>query len=305
MVFESLFRRDNQAPTKKTKEKRVKVKERKQVPRRNKVMAVDWYYVDGDQRVGPVSENEVFALMDEGKLNSDSYVWKKGFDNWEKIKNVEDFQAQEAPVPAPPVEAAPPVQEEEQEATPEGGFDWNGIPEEEKIFNLKIGLDRGDSNTVYGPYSVAQLRKLAEEKRCSAKTYIFATGMENWSFLGDTPLFHTLFPNESPQIADEDRRVHNRRPFVARLFFHDDAIVYEGVCRDISVGGLQVLMSDFPGNVGDKMSMNVHPENSDYSFVASGTIVRVLDGRQGFSLRFENLNEDAQRAIDSYVRSGE
>ena len=47
--------------------------------------------------------------------------------------------------------------------------------------------------------------------------------------------------------------------------------------------------------------MNVHPENSDFCFTAQGEIVRILDGNQGFSLRFRNLSQEAQSSIDKYI----
>jgi len=64
---------------------------------------------------------------------------------------------------------------------------------------------------------------------------------------------------------------------------------------------MQVLVSNFPGRVGEEISLNVHPDNSDYNFVASGKIVRRLDGDQGFSFRFTGLSEDAKNTIENYV----
>ena len=75
------------------------------------------------------------------------------------------------------------------------------------------------------------------------------------------------------------------------------------LCRDISVGGLQVLVSSFPGNIGDDVTMNVHPDNSDYNFVASGKIVRLLEGGQGFSLRFLDLSPEAEQSIRTYINA--
>ena len=79
--------------------------------------------------------------------------------------------------------------------------------------------------------------------------------------------------------------------------------VFEGICRDVSVGGMQVLIDQFPGKAGEKISINVHPENSDYHFVASGQIVRLLEGNNGFSFRFQQLSDEAKKAIEKYVVS--
>ena len=108
------------------------------------------------------------------------------------------------------------------------------------------------------------------------------------------------FPNAIKEKED-DRRKNKRKPFVARMFYHNDSIVYEGICRDISIGGLQVLVDGFPGKIGDDISLNVHPENTEHSFVAGGKIVRILEGDQGFSLRFMNLSEEARDSIEAYL----
>ena len=97
------------------------------------------------------------------------------------------------------------------------------------------------------------------------------------------PIYDDIFDDKKEDLSGDDRRKKNKRkPFVARMFYHNDSIVYEGICRDISIGGLQVLVDSFPGKIGDDISLNVHPENTDYSFVAGGKIVRILDGNQGF-----------------------
>ena len=66
--------------------------------------------------------------------------------------------------------------------------------------------------------------------------------------------------------------------------------------------GMQVLVSDFPAKQGDRITLNVHPENSQSGFVASGKITRLLNGGQGFSLRFIGLSPEAQKAITSYIQ---
>ena len=58
------------------------------------------------------------------------------------------------------------------------------------------------------------------------------------------------------------------------MFFANNDQLFEGVCRDISIGGMQVLVDHFPAQVGERISLNVHPENSEHHFVADGEIVR-------------------------------
>lgn len=264
-------------------------------------MSQEWYYVDGSERVGPISESALKELFDGGTIDSDSYVWTKGFENWEFLKNVSELshfmesapaQTLDSPESIPSLEAIKPFSQ---------SVNFNEIPSDKKVFTVKVGYDRGGSDTEYGPFSLQQLRQAYAENRINDKTFIFTTGMPTWVLLGDFELFDKISDSLPPQIDDTDRRVTVRKPFIARLLFHDNKDVYEGICRDISVGGLQVLVSEYPCSVGDKVSLNVHPDNSDYHFTAAGVVVRKLDGDTGFSMRFKNLSTEAYQAINNYI----
>jgi len=261
-------------------------------------MAQDWYYVDGSERVGPISQNELEELYESHKINKDSYIWCKGFENWEHLKNVKDFShlLEDSPSQVseiPSLSNTPSIEAQ--------SVNLDQLSSDQKVFTIKVGYDRGGNETEYGPFSLNQLRMAFQEKRINDKTFVFAAGMENWQLLGDFKLFDQISDSLPPKINDADRRVSVRKPFIARMLFHDNNSVFEGICRDISVGGLQVLVSEFPGKVGDSVSLNVHPDNSDYHFTASGTVVRKLDGDAGFSLRFKNLSTVAYQAINQYV----
>lgn len=275
-------------------------------------MSTGWYYVQGSERVGPVEQSDIENLFHEGTLNPESYVWRKGFDNWKNLNEVEDFsslisggssqssmpeETEELSAPEDDVSFIPQMDEGPQNS----GFDVTSIAPHAKVFSIKVGLDRGGSESEFGPFSMEQLKRAYQENRINEKTFIFTPGMETWEFLGDFSRFNEIAGELPPEISESDRRFNIRKPFVARLFFHDNKQVYEGICRDISVGGLQVLVSDFPCEVGEKVSMNVHPDNTDYHFTASGKVVRKLEGDTGFSLRFEDLTQDAHNAIQSYI----
>ncbi len=254
-------------------------------------MSAIWYYVENNDRVGPVTADQLMDYIENGRLNDQSYVWKKGFDNWKRIAEVDELKKEAAPELAiPSVES---IQVEP--------LNWDIISHSERIFMIRIGKDRGGQDAEYGPFSLEMLKKLFDENRINAKTYLYARGMDNWSFLADIPIFESLFAEVPPLIEETERRTGVRKPFVARMFFHDNSQVFEGVCRDISVGGLQILVSGAPVRVGEEIAMNVHPDNSDYHFVARGKVVRILDGDQGFSLRFSGLNDEAKNAINDYI----
>jgi hypothetical protein len=255
-------------------------------------MSEKWYYVLAGERQGPVGFEKVNDLYTDGSLTSEDYVWRKGLENWIKIKDASDFKVQET------------NNEIEVENIPEAISESLNLSEynkDEKIFYIKTGADRGQAETEYGPFSLSLLKKLYEENRINAKTFIFTKGLGNWSVLGEASGFEQVFEQMPPAIEEADKRAFKRKPFIARMFIQNNKNVFEGICRDVSVGGMQVLVDNFPGAVGEKISINVHPENTEHHFVAAGQIVRVLEGGHGFSFRFNNLSPDATNAINSYI----
>ena len=256
-----------------------------------------WYYVLGRERIGPVDKEEIEKLYQFGPLNENSHVWRKGFSSWEKLGKIEDFsflfEAQELP-PEPDL-PEPPKGADERREDP-----WNNLDPNEKIVHIKIGYDRGGEEVEYGPYSVNQLKRAYQEKRINDKSYVFIAGMKNWILLGDSPIFSQL-GSGSANITETDRRNSVRKPVTVNVLFHDNEKIFDGICRDISIGGMQVLVSNFSASIGDSVTLNVHPDNSVHSFATKGKIVRLLDGGQGFSLRFFDLDQNAKKSLLSYI----
>lgn len=54
-------------------------------------MEKQWWYSFGSERKGPVTGEELCALIGNGALSSQHLVWKKGFDNWLPISEVSEF----------------------------------------------------------------------------------------------------------------------------------------------------------------------------------------------------------------------
>ena len=59
-----------------------------------------WYYAQGDQRQGPVSDSELDALIAAGTVNENTLVWKEGMGNWTPLKEARPAGAPGAEVPA-------------------------------------------------------------------------------------------------------------------------------------------------------------------------------------------------------------
>ena len=91
--------------------------------------------------------------------------------------------------------------------------------------------------------------------------------MKDWKILADFPEYQEVFEELPPIIKESEKRVSLRKPFVARLLIQNNKNIFEGICRDISIGGMQVLIDNFQGNAGDRITINVHPENTDYHSV--------------------------------------
>lgn len=253
-----------------------------------------WYYVQKGNRQGPVAIEVIHHLLSQKELGHEDYVWKKGFENWKKIKELEEFhQAPSTPEPAPAVP---------EEVVHGKDFSLNDFSSDERVLYIRTGADRGSVPVDYGPFNLKQLKQLYKENRINAKTFIFVKGSQNWKMLADFDEFQEIFEEVPPKIEESERRFAKRKPFIARLFIQNNKKLFEGICRDISIGGMQILVDDFEGKAGDKININVHPENSNYHFTASGVVVRILEGNSGFSFRFNMLSEEAKRAIDKYIQ---
>lgn len=266
-------------------------------------MADNWYYVQKGNRHGPVDVSVIQKMVTTDELKTEDYVWKKGFENWKKIKDVPELEpapveAAPAPAPSPSLPDAIPAKI----AEPEVQVTLKGLNPEERVIYIRIGNDRGEAASDYGPFSLKQIKQLFKEHRINGKTFIFIKGAKSWKVLGDFEEYQEIFEELPPVIKESDRRTSERKPFIARLFIQNNKAFYEGICRDISIGGMQILVDNFQGTAGDKITINVHPENTEYHFTASGVVVRILEGNSGFSFRFQGLNDEAKRSIERYVQ---
>jgi hypothetical protein len=265
-------------------------------------MADNWYYVQKGNRHGPVAQQVIEAKLSKQELKTEDFVWKKGFENWKKIKEVTELQTVSAPPQVAEFPAAPLALQSEVQARPAQQFNLNDLGDEDRVLFVRIGNDRGGASTDYGPFNIKQLKKLFKENRINGKTFIFISGMRDWKILADFPEYQEIFEELPPVIKESEKRISLRKPFVARLLIQNNKKIFEGICRDISIGGMQVLIDNFNGHSGDRITINVHPENTDYHFTASGVVVRILEGNSGFSFRFQGLSEEATRAIEKYVQ---
>ncbi len=183
---------------------------------------INWYYVQGSERVGPVSEEALRDLFQKETLTLESYIWRKGFANWERLKDISELDFKSAVAPevakvekkerkedrAAEVVKVEVVKEEAiKESSPEVvfNFDWSKVGNHEELFFIKIGLDRKKQpeSQLYGPYSLEELKEALDEKRINNHTYIFAAGMPGWAEIGQTPLDPKNLRLNTTNVLDE------------------------------------------------------------------------------------------------------
>ena len=82
---------------------------------------MDWYYVENDLRMGPISEAEFDNLAEVGRIKPDTLVWQPGMSDWIPLSQLEGPVASaesdgdapaEKPAPSGPSEEYPPPEDE-------------------------------------------------------------------------------------------------------------------------------------------------------------------------------------------------
>lgn len=68
-----------------------------------------WYYMDGGQQKGPISEDELRSLASAGRIRQDDLVWSAGMAEWGPARNLEGITWPLTPPPPPPLQPAQPV----------------------------------------------------------------------------------------------------------------------------------------------------------------------------------------------------
>jgi uncharacterized RDD family membrane protein YckC len=67
-----------------------------------------WFYLEDDQQRGPVVDADLAALRRDGKVNSETLVWREGMADWQPLREVQPGADDQPKRPeAPPPLAAP------------------------------------------------------------------------------------------------------------------------------------------------------------------------------------------------------
>ncbi len=278
-----------------------------------------WYIASGEQWVGPLAASDVYQKVLDQEITLAHFVWKPGQAAWQRICDTKTFQSA---VPALP--AAKPVVKK---ASPAKRVAPPPAPSEEKTWFLFY------NDSQFGPFSNEEISRFISVGKVHKQVYAWKDGMEGWEKLGMVLEFSDAF-NDAPKgpkppaapraggapagakkgpisAVPGDKRQAPRSPMIARLLLANSDSVSVAMCRDVSIGGMQVLTDRIPGAVGARIKMNVSPPKSKGTgggavkfapFVAEGTIVRHLEDGRGFSFRFTKLSDAARRSIETYIQ---
>lgn len=254
-----------------------------------------WYLAVGSGWLGPMSASEVYQKVQSSEITWAHYVWKQGQAEWKRLCDVKAFQSA---VPQTPSKR---LKTEIKEAS-KPAIAAKPTP---RMWYLYY------SDSQYGPFSAEEVARFLAIGKINERVHAWRQGIAQWTRIQDLSEFAQAVSEKrnrgrSGLTGQIEHRQAPRQPMVARIFVASGQDLMTAVCRDISVGGMQVLTDQIPGPVGTRVKLNVSPAAEGGAkmlapFVAEGVIVRWLEDGRGFSFRFEKLAEDARKAIESYV----
>jgi hypothetical protein len=253
--------------------------------------ALKWYTVVNARPVGPLSAKEIVQRIQAHELNFASHVWKEGFNGWTRIYDVIDFK------PLLPGEPASSLIAEIQRST-QASPPPLAPKQKEELRTWYVYLDEAN----YGPISDPEVLSMIKAGRITPSTFMWQKGFKDWQQAKDIEAWAAAASGGSTKpAAPADKRATPRKPFETRILLTDGKEVGWALCRDISVGGMQVLMDQAPGPVGTELKLNVNPQMNVPGFACEGTVVRILEDGRGFSFRFSALTPEARAAIEKYI----
>jgi hypothetical protein len=277
-----------------------------------------WYVAVGQKWIGPMSASDVYEKVASHQLTLAHFAWKKGQAEWKRICDIKTFQSLS---PHQPQKAIQKQFQSEVSAHTAARKAPSAQANVTRVWYLH------QNQSQFGPFSKEEIIQFLKSGKIQSRIHCWRDGMKTWDRLERLPEFRSGVapsslsdaPVKAPVKAQtkgpasnnesrEDQRSSPRRPLVAKILMSDQETVIVGVCRDISIGGLQVLTETVPGDIGAEIKMNISPSSNESGapiepFVAEGVIVRILEDGRGFSFRFKKLADRAKRSIESYIDS--
>ncbi len=137
-----------------------------------------WYLSKNGQALGPLEEDKVIALIEEGDLSPIDLVYQTGATEWVPISEVEIF--------------AQHFQKAEDEAAPQGDG------EREWVILKKVVTDKGKEYKQLGPFAVSQVFKMIDQGEAKFTDFAWKQGMETWVKISEIQDFAMPLPSTPP-----------------------------------------------------------------------------------------------------------
>ncbi|HRK02617.1 MAG TPA: DUF4339 domain-containing protein, partial [Oligoflexia bacterium] len=228
----------------------------------------------GNKAMGPLSAQEVYERIQRGEVGLLHYYWRKGLSDWKRLAEEKEFAVL---VPKKPASSSIKTLRSR----------IGDITKDVELTQTRVNRPYYlyTNNTQYGPFSEDELLRVLKTQKVSRNAYAWTAGWPNWKRLSSIPEFaefvaSTPAPKPTSKASSKsksktksslkkvpasndqtmgvrmgtvagedlsDKRGGPRRPLVARLFLHNNQDVIIAVCRDISIGGMQVLTDRVPG----------------------------------------------------------
>ncbi len=278
-----------------------------------------WYYVEGTERVGPVNPEILREHLANGDLNLESYVWRKGFSNWVKIKEVDELsqwlENHSASGDAEDNRTSQTKYHEREKrnthsqaqsgsgaqffydkdiavvSIPPKSVDLEKISQYDREFYIKIGEDRKQTFEVeFGPYSLSDLTEMYANDRINEKTYILTLDQTKWIPLANHPLAKKMTDKKLLKSS-----LNTNDPVLLTMSF-DDSVSY-GVMKDISIGGGIYLTTDvipLKSKIDGQISWG-HRAPVGVKIL----IVRPIEDHSGYVVRFLTLTQPLRSLVEN------
>lgn len=247
----------------------------------------EWFVAiqsEGTNKVrGPLKAEEVAKLLEAKTLAWVDFIYREKDGNWIRACDHEMFKGllNTAPAVRPVMKTEPKMMVPPPPPAPVKEVQWF--------------LYQNEKQT--GPYSTSDLKQMVALGQVTSSAFVWQEEFSEWVSIANAGL-------QTAQVeTKKDLRSAPRKALEAQVYATNQSALVSGICRDISVGGMQVVTDQVPVQVGSTIRINVAPTANGTlkPFVAEGVVVRILDNQKGFSYRFTGLSEDAKQSIQSYL----
>ncbi len=163
-------------------------------------VSTGWFVAEGGTKLGPLAYDRLESLAREGRIELDTFVWRKGMSEWKPARDVSEMAAllaaRQAATPAPS-DAGPAKSPEAPAASkPEPAKAKPASAESATCWYIAHGGDR------LGPFSEKELPGLQADGKLTPDTLVWRKGMGAWKPALDVPEVKDLL-TETPAASSD------------------------------------------------------------------------------------------------------